>query len=224
MNLPDNLLPFSWLVAAWVLYVPLLMLALRAGALREFAANPARLNVFSGTCLAVMLLWMVHGSVGPGLNFHLLGATIVTLMFGPWRGLIVLALALLGVTVTIAGRGGWWAFAVNGLLMTVIPVVGSALFFRWVDRRLSNHFFVYIFVAAFLNGALAMALNGVAAVSVLYLAGVRSAAYLFTEYLPYYALLAWAEALTTGMIMTLLVVYRPAWVATFDDKRYLIGR
>jgi len=26
------------------------------------------------------------------------------------------------------------------------------------------------------------------------------------------------------MILTLLVVYRPEWVATFDDRRYLTGR
>ncbi len=33
--------------------------------------------------------------------------------------------------------------------------------------------------------------------------------------------MAWAESFTTGMIMPVLVIYRPEWVATFDDKRYL---
>jgi uncharacterized membrane protein len=28
----------------------------------------------------------------------------------------------------------------------------------------------------------------------------------------------------TGMILTLLVVYRPEWVTTFDDRRYLTDR
>ena len=28
-------------------------------------------------------------------------------------------------------------------------------------------------------------------------------------------------ATASGMVMTLLVVYRPRWVATFDDARYL---
>jgi uncharacterized membrane protein len=28
-------------------------------------------------------------------------------------------------------------------------------------------------------------------------------------------------ATLTGMLITLLVVYRPSWVATFDDRRYL---
>jgi uncharacterized membrane protein len=33
--------------------------------------------------------------------------------------------------------------------------------------------------------------------------------------------MAWAEAFTTGAALTLMVVYRPDWVATFDDARYL---
>jgi uncharacterized membrane protein len=33
--------------------------------------------------------------------------------------------------------------------------------------------------------------------------------------------MAWSEAVTTGMAITLMVVYRPQWVSTFDDKAYL---
>jgi uncharacterized membrane protein len=36
--------------------------------------------------------------------------------------------------------------------------------------------------------------------------------------------MAWSEAFATGMLITLMVVYRPAWVATFDDRRYLLGK
>jgi uncharacterized membrane protein len=32
------------------------------------------------------------------------------------------------------------------------------------------------------------------------------------------------EAMLTGMLVTLAVVYRPQWVATFDDERYIVGR
>jgi uncharacterized membrane protein len=33
--------------------------------------------------------------------------------------------------------------------------------------------------------------------------------------------MAWAEAFSTGMLITVIVVYKPAWIATFDDRRYL---
>ena len=36
-----------------------------------------------------------------------------------------------------------------------------------------------------------------------------------------YVLLAFAEAWLTGALITLMVVYLPHWVGTFDDRRYL---
>ena len=38
------------------------------------------------------------------------------------------------------------------------------------------------------------------------------------------AYLALGEATLTGIALTLAVVYRPQWVATFDDARYPDGR
>jgi len=46
----------------------------------------------------------------------------------------------------------------------------------------------------------------------------------FGERAPFLIYLAFGEGTLTGMILTLLVVYRPEWVATFDDRRYLTGR
>jgi uncharacterized membrane protein len=34
-------------------------------------------------------------------------------------------------------------------------------------------------------------------------------------------LIAWAEAFSTGMAVTVMAVYRPQWLETFDDVRYL---
>jgi uncharacterized membrane protein len=58
----------------------------------------------------------------------------------------------------------------------------------------------------------------------LFLSGAYALAYLKTNYLPYYILMGWSEAISTGMAITLMVVYRPEWVATFDDRRYLNGK
>jgi uncharacterized membrane protein len=51
--------------------------------------------------------------------------------------------------------------------------------------------------------------------------GLYSADHLLKEYLPVYLLMAWGEAFLTGMLVTLMVVWKPAWVATFSDERYL---
>jgi uncharacterized membrane protein len=36
--------------------------------------------------------------------------------------------------------------------------------------------------------------------------------------------MAWSEAFATGMLITVMVVYKPQWVATFDDRRYLLDK
>jgi uncharacterized membrane protein len=53
-------------------------------------------------------------------------------------------------------------------------------------------------------------------------AGAYPLDYLLVYYTPYAALLiAWAEAFSTGMAITVMAVYRPAWLETFDDVKYL---
>jgi uncharacterized membrane protein len=53
------------------------------------------------------------------------------------------------------------------------------------------------------------------------LAGTYPVAYLLDEYLPYFLLLGFSEGWLSGMVITLFVVYRPQWVASFEDARYL---
>lgn len=48
--------------------------------------------------------------------------------------------------------------------------------------------------------------------------------YLFGDALSFYFLLSWSEAFTTGLMLAIFVVYKPHWVATFDDRRYLLRK
>jgi uncharacterized membrane protein len=55
----------------------------------------------------------------------------------------------------------------------------------------------------------------------LVIAGVYPIDYVLAEYLPYVLLLAFSEAWLSGMMVTLFVIYRPEWVSSFEDSRYL---
>ena len=55
-------------------------------------------------------------------------------------------------------------------------------------------------------------------------AAVYSASTLLDDYLPYYLLLGFAEAWLNGALITLMVVYVPHWVGSFDDRRYLLNK
>lgn len=176
------------------------------------------LNIFLGATVAVLGLWMIHTGIRPGLSFHLLGATALTLMFGPWFAL--LALALINAALAL-WNGQLSAWPINWLIYGALPILFSWRMYRFVDRNLANHFFVYIFLNAFFGAALAVSLTGLASTGFLVLSEAYTLDYLLDQYLPYCLLMAWSEAFSTGMLITLIVVYKPAWIATFDDRRYL---
>jgi len=217
MNLVSSSIPAGWSIAFWLMLVILLALMWRRTNWRMLASS-ANLNIFLGACVALLGLWLIKAGVKPGLNLHLLGATALTLMFRPWFALLAMVLVIGGLTVH---TGEYTAYPANVLLMGVLPVTVSWFLFRWVDSKLPNHFFIYIFLNCFFGGGIAIITVGLASTAYAALSGAYPMNYLLEDYLPYYFLMAWAESFATGMIMTILVVYRPEWVATFDDKRYL---
>ena len=220
MNLVSANLSGLWLGAMW-LVAALLGGVIATRANRGMLRNRANLNVFLGATVAVLALWLIKTGIKPGLSFHLLGATALTLMFRPLFALFGMALVTAAISL---GSGEFAAFAANWLIMGVLPVGLNWAIYRLVDRRLPNHFFIYIFLNAFFGAALAIVLVGLASTLFSYLAGAYTLAYMLREYLPFYMLMAWSEAVSTGMLLTVLVVYRPEWVATFDDHRYLRGK
>ncbi len=218
MNLPDGLLDGTWTIVAWVLFVPLAILALRRAPWRVLG-DSGRLNFWLGLIVSLILLWNMKAGVKPGLSLHLLGAGVMALCFGWALAFVGLCLVLAGATLN--GVAGWEAFAANALLMAGVGVAVSRLIHRAAERFLPRHLFVYVFINGFFGSALAAVAVGLGASLLLALAGVYDVEYLTGEYLPYFLLLGFSEGWLSGMVMTLLVVYRPDWVSTFEDARYL---
>jgi uncharacterized membrane protein len=220
MNILSSSIPSQWLALLWLASGVIgALVAWRAS--WKMLADQRNLNIFLGVVVGVLALWLIKTGIKPGLNFHLIGATVLTLMFRPMFALFGMALVVAAISFW---HGQFAAFAPNLLIMGVIPVAVSWGIYSLADRRLPNHFFIYIFVNAFFGAALAIASVGLASTGFAALSGAYKLSYLLHDYLPYYLLMAWSEAFLTGMIMTLLVVYRPEWVSTFDDKRYLEGK
>ena len=142
-----------------------------------------------------------------------------TLEFGPWLAFVGLSLVLAGITVN--GAAGWESFGLNALLMAGLPVLLAYGIYRFNQRRLSKNPFVFIFANGFFGSALTILATGVAASALLYLGGAYPLEKLLDDYLPYFLLLGFSEAWLTGMVVTILVVYRPQWISTFDDSIYL---
>jgi len=214
-------LPALWNVAGWVLAVAVVARAAQRAPWRRFSASEP-VHVWYGAILFLLMLWSLQGTVGEGFTFHLLGVAALTLIAGPALALVGSAVA---VALLLAVHGGLWANAgVAFVTMAAVPVTVTWLVLRFAEARLPPNFFVYVFVAAFFGAGLAYALAGIAGAAVLVLGAGRSAALVFGEYAPYLVYLAFGEATLTGMVLTRAIVYRPQWVVTFDDARYLEGR
>lgn len=221
MNLPDGVLPGYWPGFGIALAAVLLLLALWRAPWYHLKDSSAG-NVWLAACVVVMLMWNIRAGIVSGLGFHLLGMTVMTLMFDWQFALIGAALLLVGVTLNDAA--GWSGYGWNLVTMAGMPVLVTTLMRRFSERRLPPNFFVYVFFIAFLGGVVSMAAVGASTTLLYYLSGAHSWKVLSHNYLPIYLLLLFPEGFMSGMLMSIIVVYRPQWVSTFDDGFYLRGR
>lgn len=180
------------------------------------------MNVWLGMIVLLTLFWCLKAGVKPGLNFHLLGATVFTLCFGPHLAFVGLCLVLAGATLNDAA--GPFAYAVNALLLAGAGVAIAQFVHRLVCRWLPAQFFIFIFVNSFFGAAVTIMGIGLISTVLMSLSGVYPWSYLIDEYLPYFMLLGFSEAWLSGMLTTLFVIYRPEWIVAFDDSRYLANK
>jgi uncharacterized membrane protein len=217
MDIPADLLPAPSLWLAALAYAILLTAALLTAPWNKILDKEGS-NIFFGAVAFIAVVWTLRAGIVPGHNYHLLGATALCLMFG-WQFALV-AVSLVLIVTTWQGPAGWETFAINALVMGAVPVLFTRFMLYSCQRWLPHNFFIYIFINAFLTGALSMLLCGFAASMVLAIAdGIPG-----SNYLQVIPLLMFGEAFFNGMIMILLVAYKPRWVATFHDHWYLDGK
>jgi len=221
MNIPYRLLSDSWYLGAAGLYALLLFAALWRAPWRRFHQSEIQ-HVFLGSVVGLLALWHITTTHFPGLDYHYIGATLLTLMFG-WR-LALLAFSLVYLGMMLNGESDWQALPLNVLLMGAVPILFSQTIYRLVDRYLPNNFFVYLFLNAFFGAGLAMVSMVLAATAVLVAGGAYRFEQLASDFLPFIPLMAFPESFITGMLVAIMVVMVPNWVCTFDDLRYLRGK
>ena len=221
MNYPYGLLPENWHWIAALLYSLILIPAIASAPWQRFQRTEA-VHVFLGSCVALLFMWHITTTQFPGLNYHYIGATLLTLMFG-WQ-LALLAFSLVFLGMAFNGSSDWQSLPMNILVMGLVPILVSHCIYRFVDSRLPNHFFVYIFLNAFFGAGIALVVMIGAASGLLILGDVYSFSQLASDYYPFIPLMVFPEGFITGILITIMVAMTPNWVCTFDDLRYLSGK
>ena len=179
--------------------------------------NRENFNVFLGTTVALLLIWTMKAGIKPGMSFHLLGATLLMLMFGWQFALFSISLELVGQA--IYGNIEWFSFSLNALLMGAIPVLFSFAVFRLSLLFLPKHFFIYTLFNAFFCAGLTMGITMLLASLLLACCSHYSVDTILHSYLPFSPMMIFAEGFFTGMVL-----FRPEWIGSFDDRRYLSGK
>ncbi|WP_275100296.1 energy-coupling factor ABC transporter permease [Sedimenticola hydrogenitrophicus] len=98
-----------------------LLLAMWAAPWRKLLSQRLLQHLFLGATVLLIGLWQMRAGISPGLSIHILGATLVALMFGWALAVVAMSLALLAMV--FVGHLGWDDFPVRGLLMILIPVL-----------------------------------------------------------------------------------------------------
>lgn len=220
MFLPGELLLTELHLLAGGLYILILLVALRTASWQKLLSENNS-NVYFGALVAVFFLWLMGTRFEVGIAFHLSALTSLTLMVG-WQ-FAVLGGSLVLVALIVVQQNHWAAFLPTALVGILVPVMLTWFMLMLVRSILPKHFFIYIFINAFLTGALASAAAATAAASLLLISGIPFEQ-LWNRFIIWFPLMLFPEAVLNGWIMTILVGLKPQWVTTFRDDEYLIGK
>ena len=220
MNLLHDNAPPLLIILGWIVVIPWAVLSVLA-VRRRFLPTTVAEHAWLGAIVATAFLWVLHVRSPVGLDFGLLGGALFTLVFGRARAILGLLAAL--ALHTVMTDGSWLNFGINGTLLAVVPGWTASLLQRLIERWLPRNIFVFIFgnglFVTLLVTALASALLLAAAST-----GAHAALRQLHEHLAYSLLLAWGEALVSGMIFSALVVFLPQAVLTYRQDAYLPPR
>jgi uncharacterized membrane protein len=171
-------------------------------------------------------VWSTATLVPGALPMQLSFAALLVLMFGwplaTWTMLAVGALSAWLVDPGLgSGAGGWAAHAVHAALWSGVLPGTLALGVGLMTRRwLPHHLMVYILARGFGATLLAMTVTGALWIATQPLpAGSEASLLMVGRWL-----MAWGDAVATGMMTAIFVAFRPDWLATYSDARYLPRR
>ena len=218
MGMTENLLSTSQWIITLLLFLVILVRALRSIDWQAFRKDNALQHSFFGAAVVLGFVWQLRAGISPGLAIHVFGITVITLMLG-WA-LAVLAGLMARVITVITGRELLIMFAANGLITVMVPAVVSHGIMLWERRRDFRNFFAYIFFCGFFGAGISVAAAGTVMCLMLWTSGVYTFDDLVHEYIRYLPLFMIPEGFVNGTFVTGLMVFHPDRLTTLDQRRY----
>ncbi|MBU2954981.1 energy-coupling factor ABC transporter permease [Marinobacter sp. F3R08] len=218
MGMTENLLSTSQWIITLLLFLVILVHALRSIDWQAFRKDNSLQHSFFGAAVVLGFVWQLRAGISPGLAIHVFGITVITLMLG-WALAVLAGLLALIITV-ITGREPLMMFAANGLISVMVPAIVSHGIMLWERRRDFRNFFAYIFFCGFFGAGIAVAAAGIVMCLMLWTSGVYTFDELVHEYIRYLPLFMIPEGFVNGSFVTGLMVFHPDRLTTLDQRRY----
>lgn len=175
-----------------------------------------------GSAVCLTLLWSIQTGIPGHPQVHFLWLAALPLVLGFRWAVFSSLLALL--SLTLVGIEPIAMLGINFLAGCLAPIALTYGIYSLTFHKLPKNVFVYIFLCAFIPGALTIALKMLLIGAYYYLDGIYSWQVVSDNYLMITTLLLFPEAMFNGMTITLLIIYKPQWVLTFYDKHYLSSK
>lgn len=207
MHVPDGFLSPAVAAGTWAAAGAGVALALRA---ERRAAAPAPAGVLGALAAFVFAAQMINVPVAPGTSGHLVGATLVAVLVGPWRAVVVLAVVL-AIQAVLFQDGGLTAFGANLADMGFAGAFPGFAVATLVARAVRG---TRGYVAGAVLGAFVATLCGAALTALwLSLSGLYPLRGILPLLLVSHSAIGLLEAALTGAVVVTLVRWRPDLVA-----------
>lgn len=218
MGMTENMLPTSQWIVTLLIFLVILVRALRSIDWQALRADNALQHSFFGAAVVLGFVWQLRAGISAGLAIHIFGITVITLMLG-WALAVLAGLLALVITV-VTGREPLIMFAANGLITVMVPAIVSHGIMLWERRRDFQNFFAYIFFCGFFGAGISVAAAGMVMCLMLWTSGVYTFDQLVHEYIRYLPLFMIPEGFVNGTFVTGLMVFHPDRLTTLDQRRY----
>ena len=196
----------------------LLTLALTAALLLRpwrLMAGATRLTPILGALTLLPWLWAMPSLHKMPLQLQGSGACLVVLLLG-WP-LAVPALCVVGLIALLISPMDWETALDLTVWLGLVPATLAVALGAAVRRWIGPHLFVYVLGRAFIGTAVCVFVAGLLAQLTGHsMPGIDDDLSLVAHWL-----VAWGDAFMTGLFVSIMVAFKPEWLATWSDQLYL---
>jgi cobalt/nickel transport system permease protein len=207
LHIPDGFLSVYVAVVFWIASLVLVIYALKR-VNRDLGERQAPL--MGVLAAAIFAGQMLNFAVAGGTSGHMLGATLATILLGPWAAILVMT-CVVGVQALIFQDGGLLALGANIFNMAIIGVSVSYFAYRTV-RRVAGGRSWGLYAGGFAAAWLAVFVAALATALELAISGTSPANIALPAMGAVHALIGIAEGLITVGALAFLSAARPELV------------